>query len=207
MIIPAIMMRIAAPRTAMAISPGLYLAFFFAGGVCDCPRPCFFFFRGFFDMTLLLYRVPRNQQRSWRVVKQECIQTQRFTRVAGWQIRNSKFEICEGEEPPRGSLDPGGSFKMVGIMVGVNGRTELVGGRNPAGTRWACRRPQKPSGLPRQKTSREKGSITTWQCTHTQYSCLEISTITESHCAQMARLRVTMSRFGNNPVFSPGQEA
>ena len=38
----------------MAISPALYLVFFFAGPVCDSPRPFFFFFRGFFDMTPLL---------------------------------------------------------------------------------------------------------------------------------------------------------
>jgi hypothetical protein len=30
------------------------LVFFFAGPVCDSPRPFFFFFRGFFDMTPLL---------------------------------------------------------------------------------------------------------------------------------------------------------
>jgi len=39
----------------------------------------------------------------------------------------------------------------------------MVGGRNPADTRWECRRPQKPSGLPRNETSRDSGSITTWR--------------------------------------------
>jgi len=111
------------------------------------------------------------------------------------EIRNSKS--CQGEELPRGSLDPGGSFKKVGIMVGVNGRNELVGGRNPAGTRWACRRPQKPSGLPRHETSRDSGTITTWQCTHTQYSCPEISLENGSRGDWVAQPRVTMSRFGN----------
>ena len=78
----------------------------------------------------------------------------------GGRVVNSKFEIRNsksdtGEELPRGSLDPGDSLEKVGIMVGFKGRYVLVGGRNPADTRWACRRPQKPSGLPRNETSRD----------------------------------------------------
>ena len=121
-----------------------------------------------------------------------------------FEIRNSKSEISIGEEPPRGSLDPGDSLEKVGIMVGFIGRYELVGGRNPADTRWACRRPQKPSGLPRNETSRDVGSITTWQFTYTQYSCPEISLKKRPRCVRVAQPRVTMSRFGNSPVFSPG---
>ena len=59
-IIPATMTRIAAPRTAIAISPALYLVFFFAGPVCECPPPFFFFFRGFFDITQSFYRETGN---------------------------------------------------------------------------------------------------------------------------------------------------
>ena len=54
------MMRIAAPRIAIAISPALYLVFFFAGPVCECPPPFFFFFRSFFDMTQSFYRETGN---------------------------------------------------------------------------------------------------------------------------------------------------
>jgi hypothetical protein len=174
------------------------LAFFFAGPVCDCPRPCFFFFRGFFDMTLLLYRVPRNQRPIPRVdtVDEWHIEEDPWESEGGKsEIRNPKFR--QGEELPRGSLDPGGNFEKVGIMVGVKGRYKLVGGRKPADTRWACRRPQKPSGLPRQETSREKGSITTWRNTYMQNTCLKIVLKTRSRCAQVAQLRVTMSGFGN----------
>ena len=62
MMIPATMIRIAAPRTAIAISPGEYFVSFFAGPV-GCGRVAFFFFlRGFFDMALPLYRAAWNQR-------------------------------------------------------------------------------------------------------------------------------------------------
>ena len=57
MMIPATMIKIAPPRTAIAISPGEYFVSFLAGPVGGC-RPAFFFFlRGFFDMTLLCYLI------------------------------------------------------------------------------------------------------------------------------------------------------
>ena len=53
MTIPTIMIRIAAPRTAIAISAAEYLVFFF-GGAARCCAPFFFLFLiGFFDMVLL----------------------------------------------------------------------------------------------------------------------------------------------------------
>jgi len=51
MTIPATMIRIAAPRTAIAISPGEYFVSFFAGPVEGCRLAFFFFLRGFFDMV------------------------------------------------------------------------------------------------------------------------------------------------------------
>ena len=51
MTIPATMIRIAAPSTAIAISPGEYLVSFFAGPVGGCRRTFFFFLRGCFDMV------------------------------------------------------------------------------------------------------------------------------------------------------------
>ena len=59
MMIPATMIRMAAPRIAIAISPALYFAFFFAGAG-RWPPDFFFFLRGFFDMTEPLYRLVRN---------------------------------------------------------------------------------------------------------------------------------------------------
>ena len=136
-----------------------------------------------------------------------------MTIVDGWgkvanpksEIRNPKFQT--GEELPRGSLDPGDSYLKVGIMVGSKGRYVMVGGRNPADTRWACRRPQKPSGLPRNETSRDSGTITTWRFTYMQFSCPEISLKNGPRCVRVAQPRVTMSRFGNSPVKRPGKEA
>jgi len=40
--------------------------------------------------------------------------------------------VLFGEELPRGSLNPGDSYKKVGIMAGIIGRSILNGGRKPA---------------------------------------------------------------------------
>ena len=55
MMIPATMIKSAAPRTAIAISPGEYFVSFFAGPACCGALFFFFFLCGFFDMVLLSY--------------------------------------------------------------------------------------------------------------------------------------------------------
>jgi hypothetical protein len=49
------MINSAAPSTAIAISPAEYFVLFFAGGFCGCEPFCFFFLRGFFDMSQSFY--------------------------------------------------------------------------------------------------------------------------------------------------------
>ena len=61
MMIPATMIRIAAPRIAIAISPAEYLVFFCTGPDGWVVR-VFFFLRGFFDITEALYRGVRNSR-------------------------------------------------------------------------------------------------------------------------------------------------
>ena len=57
MTIPATMIRIAAPRTAIAISPGEYFVSFFAGPVGGWWRTFFFFLRGLFDILKAFYLI------------------------------------------------------------------------------------------------------------------------------------------------------
>jgi hypothetical protein len=102
-----------------------------------------------------------------------------------------------GEELPRSSLDPGDSLVKVGIMAGIIGRSILDGGRKSARTRWACRRPLKPSGLPRSDTSRDLRLITTWRSIHTQYACPKIETFMGFQCVRMARHGVAVSAWSN----------
>jgi len=65
-----------------------------------------------------------------------------------------------------GVPDPGDNHEKVGIMVGTKDGYRVAGGGRSAQARWACRRPLKPSGLPRMKTSRDFGPITTWRFIH-----------------------------------------
>ena len=91
-----------------------------------------------------------------------------------------------GEELPRGSLNPGDSYLMVGIMVGIIGRSILNGGRKSAHTRWACRQPLWPSGLSRSETSRDSRLITTWRYIYTQSACQVFATFCGARGVQMA---------------------
>ena len=98
-----------------------------------------------------------------------------------------------GEELPRGSLNPGDSYKKVGIMAGIIGRLIMDGGRKSAHTRWACHQPLKPSGLPRNETSRDSRLITTWRYIYTQSACPIFVTFGGLQCVRMARYGVAVS--------------
>jgi len=104
----------------------------------------------------------------------------------------SKITLC-GEELPRGSLNPGDSYLMVGIMVGIIGRSILNGGRKSAHTRWACRQPLWPSGLSRSETSRDSRLITTWRFIHTQFTCQNFATFCGLQGVQMTLYGIAMS--------------
>jgi hypothetical protein len=108
----------------------------------------------------------------------------------------STTRLC-GEELPRGSLNPGDSLEKVGIMVGVIGRSKPVGGRKSARTRWAWRQPLKPSGLPRDDTSRDSRLITTWRYIHTQNACPKFVTFCGGRRVRMARNCIVLSALHN----------
>jgi hypothetical protein len=197
-IITPTMITSAAPRAAIAISPGEYFVFFCAGADRGWLAAFFFFFRGFFDMTPILYRATRNRRGDPDVETVDDENTR--SSFVGLGAENSAFRIPKSykeEEPPRSSLNSGGSLEKVGIMVGLKGRQKPAGGGRTARTRWACRRPSKLSGLPRSETSRDKGPITTWRSIHTQYPCPVSGTNGTAVRVFVARSRVSMSLFGN----------
>ena len=117
----------------------------------------------------------------------------RFSVVITVSTPRSSNSRPVGEELPRSSLDSGGSLEKAGIMAGIIGRSKRVGGGQSASTRWACRQPLKPSGLPHRDASRESRLITTWRFIHTQIACLNFTTFPDPGCVPMARLGVTLS--------------
>ena len=149
-------------------------------------------------MTLPLYRAARNQGLLSRVktVDERNREDDIWGRPGGkFRIPNSEFPY--GEELPQGSLNPGDSYKKVGIMVGIIGRSILDGGRQSAHTRWVCRQPLKPSGLPRNETSRDSRLITTWRYIHTQSACQVFGTFCGVQGVRMAPHGAAMSAESN----------
>ena len=110
----------------------------------------------------------------------------RFSVLTNVSTSSTSTSTLFGEEPPRGSLNPGDSYLKVGIMVGIIGRSILDGSRNSAHTRWACRQPLRPSGLSRSETSRDSRLITTWRYIHTQSACQIFMTFGGVRGVQMA---------------------